>query len=54
MKGKKTKPRPEKKDDFVSVARRLECDDDKGRFEKKLGKIARATGSAQTKKPARK
>ena len=28
-------------DDFKSVARRLECDEDKGRFEKKLGKIAR-------------
>lgn len=27
-------------DDFVSVARRLEADEDKGRFEKKLGKIA--------------
>jgi hypothetical protein len=30
-------------DDFVSVARRLECDEDKGRFEAKLGKIARAS-----------
>jgi hypothetical protein len=29
-----------KKDDFFSVARRLECDEDKARFEKKLGKIA--------------
>ena len=29
-------------DDFVSVARRLECDEDKGRFEEKLGKIAKA------------
>ncbi len=28
-------------DDFVSVARRLECDEDKGRFEEKLGKIAK-------------
>jgi hypothetical protein len=33
-------------DDFVSVARRLECDEDKGRFEKKLGKIARAKPAA--------
>jgi len=32
----------EKSADFASVARRLECDEDKGRFEKKLGKIARA------------
>ena len=31
-----------KKDDFLSVARRLECDEDKDRFEKKLGKIAKA------------
>jgi hypothetical protein len=29
-------------DDFKSVARRLECDEDKGRFEAKLGKIAKA------------
>lgn len=29
-------------DDFVSVARRLECDEDKERFEKKLAKIAKA------------
>lgn len=29
-------------DDFVSVARRLECDEDKGRFEAKLAKIAKA------------
>jgi hypothetical protein len=39
-----TKPRPKAKyaDDFVSVARRLECDEDKERFERKLGKIATA------------
>ena len=30
------------KDDFESVAKRLECDDDKEAFEKKLGKIAKA------------
>ena len=29
-------------DDFISVARRLECDEDKERFEAKLGKIAKA------------
>ena len=28
------------KADFKSVAKRLECDADKGRFEAKLGKIA--------------
>jgi hypothetical protein len=30
------------KDDFVSVARRLECDEDKHRFEANLTKIAKA------------
>jgi hypothetical protein len=30
-------------DDFESVAKRLGCDDDKATFEKKLGKIAKAT-----------
>jgi hypothetical protein len=29
-------------DDFVSVARRLECDEDKATFEAKLAKIAKA------------
>ena len=28
-------------EDFVSVARRLECDEDKARFERKLKKIAK-------------
>ena len=28
--------------DFKSVAKRLECDEDKARFEAKLGKIAKA------------
>ena len=31
-----------KSDDFKSVAKRLECDEDKKRFEEWLGKIARA------------
>lgn len=35
-------PSPSKRDDFESVAKRLECDEDKGRFEKNLGKIAKA------------
>jgi hypothetical protein len=30
------------KDTFESVAKRLECDDDKARFEAKLGKLAKA------------
>ena len=37
-------------DDFVSVARRLECDEDKGRFEAKLGKIARAIKHTEKRK----
>jgi hypothetical protein len=31
-----------KPQDFKSVARRLGCDEDRARFEEKLGKIARA------------
>ena len=30
------------KDSFEETAKRLECDDDKEAFEKKLGKIAKA------------
>ena len=40
--GKQPRQARKVKDDFVSVARRLECDEDKERFEKKLGKIAKA------------
>jgi hypothetical protein len=29
-------------DNFEAVAKRLECDDDKSRFEAKLGKLAKA------------
>jgi hypothetical protein len=39
--------RPLAADDFASVARRLECDEDKGRFEVKLGKIAKAKTASQ-------
>jgi hypothetical protein len=39
---KKTPRTNKTKDDFKSVAKRLECDDDKARFEKKLGKLAKA------------
>jgi hypothetical protein len=35
------KPSGREPDDFVSVARRLECYEDKKRFEAKLGKIAK-------------
>jgi hypothetical protein len=37
-------------DSFEAVAKRLECDEDKGRFEAKLGKIAKATLPAAGKK----
>jgi hypothetical protein len=38
---------PKKKDDsFATVAKRLECDEDKAAFEKNLGKIAKAKGEA--------
>jgi hypothetical protein len=33
---------PRETDDFFAVARRLECDEDKATFEKKLAKIANA------------
>jgi hypothetical protein len=37
----KDRPRPRASDAFESVARRLECDEDKERFEGKLAKIAK-------------
>jgi hypothetical protein len=36
------KIKPKQSDDFVSVARRLGCDEDKATFEAKLAKIAKA------------
>ncbi len=39
---KAKKSKKPKADDFKSVAKRLECDEDKAAFEKKLGKIAKA------------
>lgn len=36
-------------DDFASVARRLECDEDKERFEERLGKIAAYKPKAEQK-----
>ena len=38
----KTRSSRKLSDDFESVAKRLECDEDKGRFEEKLGKLAKA------------
>jgi len=42
---KKRKTQPARKDDFKSVAKRLGCDDDKKRFEERLGKIAKSKGA---------
>jgi hypothetical protein len=36
-------------DDFASVAKRLQCDEDQDRFEKALGKIAKAKPAAEAK-----
>jgi hypothetical protein len=49
----KRKPKPKPKDDFESVAKRLECDEDKGRFETKLGKIAKAKPIPEKQKARR-
>lgn len=46
-KGKQIATGKESVDDFRSVAKHLECDEDKGRFEAKLKKIA---GSKPTPK----
>ena len=35
--------------DFESVAKRLECDEDKERFEESLGKLARRVAGDQSK-----
>jgi len=40
--GNPAKTRSKSKDDFESVARRLECDPDLKKFDAKLRKIARA------------
>jgi hypothetical protein len=43
---KRTTKRPQRRakspPDFIAVARSLECDEDKGRFEAQLAKIAKA------------
>jgi hypothetical protein len=49
-KAKNTKSNQPKSNDFESVARGLQCNDDKRRFEKKLGKIAKAKPSQSGKK----
>lgn len=42
---KKTKPKPD--GDFESVAKRLGADEDKARFEAKLGKVTKAKPKGQ-------
>jgi hypothetical protein len=47
---RKAPSRPQaEKDTFESVARRLECNEDKELFEKKLGKIAKAKPASADK-----
>ena len=46
------KPSPKRKaakDAFEFVAKRLECDEDKERFEAKLGKLAKAISATKQK-----
>lgn len=50
MQKKTAKKKDLKPHDFESVAKRLECDEDRGRFEKALGKIAKAKPAPKTKK----
>lgn len=40
--GMRAKRQTVPREDFASVARRLGCDEDRARFERKLGKIAKA------------
>ena len=47
---KKAKPKQkDNRDSFEAVAKRLECDDDKARFEAKLGKLAKAAPKTSKK-----
>jgi hypothetical protein len=49
-KSPKKRPRPKPSDDFEAVARRLGCDDDKDRFEARLGTMLRSkTPNKKTK-----
>jgi hypothetical protein len=49
----KQRTQPRRSDDFKSVAKRLECDEDKERFEAKLGKLAKAKKPAMPKTKGR-
>lgn len=49
QKDSKEAAKDKQKDDFESVAKRLECDDDKEAFEKNLGKIAKAKSAKYRK-----
>ena len=45
----KKKTKPKRDDSFEAVAKRLGCDEDKARFEAKLGKIAKAKAQIKPK-----
>lgn len=49
--GARKKSKPAEADSFEAVAKRLGCDEDKARFEAKLGKIARATRMTKQTQP---
>ena len=51
---KEKSKKPETGDDFVAVARRLECDPDMDKFDAKLRKIAKATAPKAPIKRAQK
>jgi hypothetical protein len=52
---KRSSPRPVSQADqhkrFIETARQLECDEDKERFEEKLGQIVKANPKEQAKQP---
>ena len=47
---KKSRTKEKASDDFISVARRLGADEDKKRFEKNLGGLARAKVTERNKR----
>jgi hypothetical protein len=49
----KAKKSESQRDRFIDAARDLECDDDKDRFEKRLGKIAKAKAKPKDAKAPR-
>lgn len=45
----KKRAKPKRDDSFEAVAKRLGADEDKGRFEAKLGKIARTKKNSKSR-----